>query len=465
MVAAAVSVDARTRLRAPRQELRVSYEPRGAARELFFHSEPEVLIEGPAGTGKSLACLKKLDRNAIRYPGSRQLIVRKTRVSLTQTGMVTFEKQVIVPGGRVRFHTTLQAYLYPNGSIIGVGGLDKDSKIMSSEWDAIYVMEATELAETEVEALTTRLRNGVIPHQQLIMDCNPSSPKHWLNQRCNAGKTTRLISRHKDNPALWDQEREAWTKRGAAYMAVLDALTGVYRDRLRDGRWAIADGTVYDELQRDVHFIDRFDIPASWTRFWVIDFGFTHPFVWQAWAEDGDGRLYRYREVYMTGRLVEDHCQTIKRVTEGEPKPAEIITDHDAEDRATFERHIGRRTTPARKAVSPGIQAVKSRLKVAGDGKPRLCFLRGSLVERDPELADQKFPLCTEEEFDLYVWNTKQGQRKGEEPVKAFDHGMDAMRYLVMAREHDAPSSTPAVIPQGSRWVRPTSGGARPWSR
>ncbi|HET8522271.1 MAG TPA: phage terminase large subunit, partial [Thermomicrobiales bacterium] len=173
----AVTVDPRTRLRAVPSPVEVvrRYEPQGGARDLFFCTDKEVLLEGPAGTGKSLACLKKLDRNAVKYPGSRQLIVRKTRTSLTQTALITFEKQVIVAGGRVRFHTTRQAYLYPNGSEIVVGGLDKDSKVMSSEYDAIYVQEATELTEADWEALTTRLRNGVIPHQQLIADCNPDA--------------------------------------------------------------------------------------------------------------------------------------------------------------------------------------------------------------------------------------------------------------------------------------------------
>jgi phage terminase large subunit len=85
----------------------------------------------------------------------------------------------------------------------------------------------------------------------------------------------------------------------------------------------------------------------------------------------------------------------------------------------------------ARKAVSPGIQAVASRMK--GDGAfPRILFLRDSLVERDPALVDAKKPTCTEEEVESYVWNLASGRKKGEEPVKEHDHGMDATRYMVM---------------------------------
>ena len=41
-------------------------------------------------------------------------------------------------------------------------------------------------------------------------------------------------------------------------------------------------------------------------RFITIDFGYNNPFVAQWWALSGDGVLYRYREIYVTKRLVMD---------------------------------------------------------------------------------------------------------------------------------------------------------------
>ena len=42
-----------------------------------------------------------------------------------------------------------QAYHYPNGSEVVVGGLDKPSKVMSTEYDLVYVQEAIELFEND----------------------------------------------------------------------------------------------------------------------------------------------------------------------------------------------------------------------------------------------------------------------------------------------------------------------------
>ena len=249
----------RTRFR-PEQR---AYQPFGAAQRLWRDTRGECLISGPAGTGKSRACLEKLHAVCLRWPGARYLIVRKTRESLTESALVTFEEKVLPAGdpiasGARRSHR--QSYLYPNGSVVVVGGLDKPGKVMSTEYDGIYVQEAIELHENDWESLTTRLRNNVVPFQQLIADTNPDSPRHWLYQRASAGRTAMLESRHEDNPGLWDHERREWTLTGRTYLARLDALTGPRKDRLRYGRWVQAEGVVYDGWDRGEHLVSEEDL-------------------------------------------------------------------------------------------------------------------------------------------------------------------------------------------------------------
>ena len=213
-----------------------TYAPRGGALALFYCHDPEVLIEGPAGTGKSTAALEKLFLCATKYAGMRALIIRKTRASCTESVLVTWEHKVVPPGhpilnGPDRAHR--QRYSFPNGSDIVIGGMDNVTRIMSTEFDLIYAPEAIEFTEDEIEQLTTRLRHGVMPYQQLIMDTNPGPPSHWLNQRCNAGRTTRILSRHEDNPTI-----------SLTYLNTLRALTGARRARLYEGRWAAQEGLV-----------------------------------------------------------------------------------------------------------------------------------------------------------------------------------------------------------------------------
>ncbi len=419
------------------------YVPRGAAREVLMDRSPELLMDGPAGTGKSMACLMKIMLCAMKYPGAQFLIVRQTLVSLSTSAMVTWSQKVAkdaLATGQMTYYGGSRnepaQYRLANGSKIMLAGMDKPSKVMSTEYDLCYVQEATELQLTAWLALSSRLRNGVLPYQPLLADCNPDAETHWLNQRANSGANKRLISRHVDNPVYY-RDDGTLTPEGAAYMARLDALTGVTRLRLRDGLWVSAEGVIYEGWNPGIHLIDHVPargghIPLAWPRYWVIDFGFTNPFVWQCWARDPDGRLYMYREIYMTRRTVKDHCATIKGLlirkdgTWVEPKPTKIITDHDAEDRATFEQEMGMPTHAATKTVKDGIDAVTERLKPVGDGRARLFLVRNALVERDNALALQMRPTCTAEEWPVYVWNEAKDQ-----PIKEHDHGMDDVRYIV----------------------------------
>lgn len=404
-----------------------AYEPIGNILDAFYCKDPEVVMDGPAGTGKSRGWLEKLHICASKYPGMRGLMVRKTRESLTQSAMVTFEKFVLPENGTVRFRTAEQEYRYANGSVIVLGGMDKASKVLSSEYDLIYVQEATELTVEDWETLITRNRYGVMPYNQMLADCNPASPMHWLYLRMTSGATTRIKTEHTDNPVYWDWKTKEWTERGKDYISKLDALTGVRYKRLRLGLWVSAEGVIYDEWNPEIHLLNAGNIFISkeWRRVWTIDFGYVNPFVFQAWAIDPLGNAYRFAEMYHTKSLVEDMAALIKiwQRTEREPYPEAIVCDWDAEGRATLERHLGMTTTPANKSVLEGIDLVKSRLKAQN-----LFLIRDALYEKDYDLVDAKKPTCTEEEIDGYEWDDA---KKKEQPKKVDDHGVDAVRYFV----------------------------------
>ena len=418
---------------------------RGAAREVMKCRAPEVLLAGAAGTGKSYGVLYKFHLMAMLNEGARFAILRKTHKSLTATGLVTFREQVAkdaIERGICKWYggsgEKPAQYMYPKtNSAIVVGGLDNADKIMSAEYDSVFIQEATDCSQDDWERVGSRLRNGVVSFQQLVGDANPQQPSHWLKKRCDEGKTVMLNSRHEDNPRLFD-DSGVITEYGAAYMARLDALTGVRKERLRWGRWAAAEGIIYADWKPEIHLSDRKLLPLNWVRVWSIDFGFKNPFVWQCWAMDGDGCLWLEREIYRSEKIVEDHAKDILdavmyRSQPGRwriPRPRVIICDHDAEDRATLERHLGMGTIAARKSVSDGIQAVQARLKVGANGKPRIMVLRDALVSRDEALHEAGKPLGFKEEIEGYVWEPQaDGRPDKDTPRKENDHSMDAARY------------------------------------
>lgn len=405
----------------------------GKAREMIESTaDHQVILSGPAETGKTIACCVKVHKLCSKYENVQAVIVRKTLASVYGSVLQTFNR--VIAGSDV---TTFggekpQWYDYPKtGSRVWIAGLDKAAKVLSSERDLIYANQAEELTLDDWETMTTRVtgRAGHVPHPQIIGDCNPGPPLHWIKLKANAGELKLLESRHEDNPTLFDPITGLITEQGIRSIKILDGMTGPRKLRLRYGIWAGAEGMIYEESWDNArNVIDRFDIPKEWKRYISVDFGFTNPFSCSWWAEDRDGRLYRYRQIYKTQVLVEDHARHAKKLSEGE-RIQTVVCDHDAEGRATFEKYFGMKTTPAKKSVLAGIQATAARLRPAGDGKPRLFLLRDSLVERDQLLLASRKPTCTEEEVDGYVW--KEGAKK-EEPVDRDNHGLDEMRYMVM---------------------------------
>ncbi len=387
-----------------------------------------MLLTGSAGGGKSRVAAEKVHGYLKRYSGAMGLMLRKTRNSMTNSTVLFMERAIIGHDPQVTHYPSKSRFEYSNGSILAYGGMANDEQReqirsigQDGAVDILWMEEATGFTEDDFNEVRSRMRGRAAPWRQIVLTTNPDTPSHWIYKRIIQGGEGRVYySSAADNPYNPPE-----------YLETLTSLTGVLGLRLRDGKWVQAEGAIYDGYDPAVHLIDGFPVPADWRRFRVVDFGYTNPFVCQWWALDHDGRMYLYREIYWSQRLVEDHAREIKALSEGESIEA-TVADHDAEDRATLARH-GVATQPAQKTVREGIQAVAERLRKAGDGRPRLYIMRDALVATDPRLLEAKLPVCTEEEITGYVWAKAQdGKPAKEEPLKLNDHGMDAMRYAVM---------------------------------
>lgn len=432
-------------------------------------------------THNSLACIFKLHALCESKPGVRCLMVRKTRASLTQSAMVTYEEKILTPnhpvlrkGGTRRMRSE---YVYPNGSVIVLGGMDDANKVMSTEYDCAYVQEGIELRESEWDSLKSRLRNGMMAYQQIFGDTNPDHPQHWLHQRQLRGDTLMLESKHEDNPRYWNIEKKEWTPEGASYIAKLDKLRGPLNARLRWGRWEGAEGAIYADWRRDLHVVPRREIPPEWPRYWAVDFGFNDPFCAIMAAVDPEDRVIIYRELYKSKTLLHIHAAVMLELLDREAKywahkrnvplhsmqrilhPRAIICDHQRSERATLEHHLALPTVPAKKGILRGIQVVSERLIFQPDGRPRLEYMENSLVHKDETLAAEGRPTTLLDEMPAYVW--KPGTK--DEPVDKDNHALDATLYLCLYQDKGSSGlyEAPTYIDTQAESLIPPPGGVR----
>ena len=238
-------------------------------------------------------------------------------------------------------------------------------------------------------------------------------------------------------------------------MAVLNALTGVLRERLLLGRAVQAEGAIYTEYNEAKHLVYADSLPHFARYVAGVDWGYTHPGVIVVFGQEGrDGALYKVAEYYHTNKLddwwLEKALELNNEFGIGtfacDPSEPTYITKFNA---------AGLNAIPGFNAVVPGINAVQRRLKDS-----LLFFTRDTLREPDQTLIDTKQPKQTTEEFPGYIWAN---HKTKEQPVKERDHGMDATRYCIayvddLGNERVPPAATG---PQGgqqqrrpSRWRR-----------
>jgi PBSX family phage terminase large subunit len=426
---------------------------RGAALELqsILGKHFEVIIAGSAETGKTFAACYFIDWVLRSYPHVQAVLARKVRDTLVPTVLQTYLKIIASKPDVVSYGGKKPEWFdYSNGSRLWLAGLDDPGKALSSERDIVYINQCEELNLADWETLGTRAtgRAGNLPNGQSLMlgDCNPQGKAHWI---VNRPSVHLLRSMHKDNPTLYSDDGKP-TERGNKTLGILSNLSEPRRSRLFLGLWVSAEGQVYKEYDSEKHLIQRFNIPLSWPCVRVIDFGYSNPFVcsWYAYDKRTD-RLYRYREMYQTQVLVEDHARKIAECEGWEydvkqqrvywHRPIEqreniiaTICDHDAEDRATLTRY-GISNIAAFKAIKLGIEAVQNRLRYRIDTNDYgIYFLRDSLIAIDQSLKDAYLPTCTEEEIEGYVWEQgKDGKPAKEQPIDKNNHGMDCLRYCI----------------------------------
>jgi hypothetical protein len=328
----------------------VARELRGAMAALFTCTDREVMVEGRAGTAKTTGILTKILHRCERFPGSRHLIVRAHRSDLTNSVLVTLERLMGAEHPEVLRMSRQNRHSYRWGRAdIELGGLDEPGKMFSTEYDTIYMAEATEIPTVDPWELFGRaMRNNKCDYHQRIADCNPGPPSHWLNKRSTpasdvlrdswktreaynrlqhfnhhqprdpaAHPMRRLVSVHPDNPGYWDAGRWDWTPQGRTFLEELQSMTGHRRSRMLDGRWKVAEGAVYPEFDESRHVIDPITPPADWPVYVGWDPGYDHPSAILWFAVAPNGCLYFFDEIYQGGMGVSEYCALVRRRNAG----------------------------------------------------------------------------------------------------------------------------------------------------
>jgi len=296
------------------------FVPRGGVKDFIYCKDHETVVEGPAETGKTWGACWKIHTLATKYAGARIVMLRKVQKHVYDSVLETFRN--ITAGAPLKYYGGLKPdrIIYPNRSVIYIGGMDTASKVLSSERDIIYFNQVEEATLKDWEYLTTRAtgRGAVMPYTQVLGDCNPGPPMHWIKKRAKQGYLTLIKTTHKDNPTLYDDAGNI-TAQGKTTLRILDKLTGSTKMRLRWGLWAAPEGAIYTMFSEDKNKCKSFPIPRTWPRVAGVDpLGAFTAVVWGAF--DPDNKILNiYREYYEPfGLTTSGHVDKVLEISSDE---------------------------------------------------------------------------------------------------------------------------------------------------
>lgn len=353
-------------------------------RDFMFATQDEVLYGGAAGGGKSYGQIVDAFVFALEYPGSKQLILRRTYPELEKS--IIRETLRLYPKDIFKYNSSQHTGKLKNGSIIDYGYLAKDKdvfKYQSVEYDVIRFDELTHFQEFQYVYLLSRLRGANKFPKQVKSTANPGGVGHaWVKKRfidpapprteIRDGSRSRIFipSRVHDNLFLMAHD--------PAYVERLKALPEQQRRALLEGDWNVFEGQYFTEFSLDIHVCKPFAIPSSWRRFRTVDYGLDrYACLWV--AIDGDGDVYVYKEYAHSNLIISEAAAATRRMSEKEDIYATLAppdlwqrSQESGRSKALMFAENGIRFTKTPNDRETGWLAIKELLKVREDGTAKL---------------------------------------------------------------------------------------------
>ncbi|HGM1202828.1 TPA: PBSX family phage terminase large subunit [Clostridioides difficile] len=239
---------------------------------------------------------------------------------------------------------------------------------------------------------------------RILVDTNPDQPEHWLKTNFVDKTDGKVIQsfhyRLDDNIFLSERYRENIKK---------STPSGVFYDRDINGLWVSADGLVYQDFNKDIHYISKDKLnDINFVRYFAgVDWGYEHFGAIVVIGEDDRGNLYLLEEHSAQHKEIDYWIDKAKNIKEKYGNIKFYCDSARPEHLAAFKRN-GIKAFNANKAVLSGVEAVAKRIKT------NTLFV-----------VHENVNLFRKEIF-MYAWNKNTG-----EPIKKWDDVLDALRYAI----------------------------------
>ena len=269
----------------------------------------EFAFFGGFRSGKSFCEQFSVWQICLKYPNTRALYVRDTYAQLQDSVIQQFRND-FERYGQFIYKLSDRECHFKNGSIIKFRAFDRDTNILSAEYDLIAVCQAEDIKQELFLQLFGRLSGNNLPKRLLLTEGNPANT--FVKTRYKDASIAELIQKKiffveaptADNAKNLD----------ADYMQRLkDTYPANWFNRYVLGGWEQIDEMVFSEFREADHFIIPSLPSKSEEKAIGGDYGYRTPsaFVWV--YKDYDGNYIVYDEWGGTEKTPEELAEANKK--------------------------------------------------------------------------------------------------------------------------------------------------------
>lgn len=397
----------------------------------------ELVYGGAKGGGKSCAIVMEALAYGIEHAGAKIYLFRETYDDL-EANLISEMKEKWAAELYTYNESKHIATLY-NGTRVFFRYIrdKKDAeKYQGRSMDFIGVDELTKFDRDWIQILLSCLRSPKGFPPRFRGTCNPGGRGHaWVKEDyvtgTNYGKN---IIKNKITggtiefiPAMV-YDNVVLMKNDPNYVKRLENLPENEKRAFLYGDWDIFAGQYFTDWRHDKHVIEPFDIPEHWRKWRAMDWGFNDHCSVGWYAADEDGRVYKYRQLYIRETLASEIAKKIVEMTGKKEQIRYTVAGHDCwqvrgndftsgESIAeTFARN-GVTLEKADIARIVGWQRMKEYLRDAPDNKPYF----------------QVFSTCVDtiRTVPVMIYDSKKIE---DLDGTLEDHAVDETRYSLMSR-------------------------------
>lgn len=378
------------------------------------------LWEGSVRSGKTFASLIRFIKYIEEAPPGPLLIAGKTEDSLRKN--ILYELSNLL-GSYMKYSYGKREITIGNRIIHVVGANDDraEGKIRGWTIAGAYIDELTILPESFFSMVLSRMS---VTGAKLFCTTNPDSPFHWFKvnyiDRLEDLDLKRFKFNLDDNPAL-----DATYKKNISM-----EYTGLYYKRFILGEWVLAEGTIFDFFNPNLHCIDMPPAPAI-HHFVGIDYGTVNPcaFVMIGYNPNTFPNMWLEKEYYWSSR------EQNRQKTDSEY----------ADDLKKFIQGYNVR------GIYLDPAAASFKIECQRSGIPNVFDAKNDVLDgirfHSQLLYNGTFKICSGckksiQEYETYQWDPKSKNLGIDKPLKENDHALDAIRYALYTQFYNKSQSS-----------------------